>query len=100
MADLNNEEYEQVTLVADDGTEVLYDVISIFPVDDKNYIALFPADSSSEDDDILLCRLVQTGEDDFDLESIDDDDEFERVSDAFDELLDAAEFDEIINEED
>ena len=34
-----------------------------------------------------------------DLENIEDDDEFELVSDAFDELLDAAEYDEIVGED-
>ena len=42
--------------------------------------------------------FIENGEE-IELENIEDDEEFDMVSDAFDELLDAAEFDEMVGEE-
>lgn len=89
---------DQITLTLDDGRELLCDVTAIFPVDDKEYIALLPVDD--DDADIFLYRFIRKGEDDIDLINIDDDDEFEAVSDAFEELLDEADFDAMFDEDD
>ena len=71
--------------------------IGIFPVDGKDYIALLPQ-GDDPDAEIFLYRFEEKDEDDIDLINIEDDDEFEAVSDAFDELLDNAEFDEMFEE--
>jgi len=46
----------------------------------------------------LVYRYTKT-DDGPNLENIEDDDEYEAVADAFDEFLDAAEFDEIVGED-
>lgn len=98
----NNQEEmnDQVTLTLDDGTELLCDIISIFPVEisgeEKTYIALFPTDGS---DEIFLYRFIQKGEEDIELINIEDDDEFEAVSDAFDEMMDEQDFEEMFDDE-
>ena len=97
MTDLYNEECDQITLTLEDGTDLVCDVISVFPVQDKNYIALLPS-NDDPDAEIFLYRFIENGEE-IELENIEDDEEFEMVSDAFDELLDAAEFDEMVGEE-
>jgi len=88
---------DQITLTLEDGSELICDVLAIFPVDDKNYIALLPQ-NDDPDAEIFLYRFEEKNEDDIDLINIEDDDEFEAVSDAFDELLDNAEFDEMFEE--
>ena len=97
MTDLYNEECDQITLTLEDGTDLVCDVISVFPVQDKNYIALLPS-NDDPDAEIFLYRFIENGEE-IELENIEDDEEFEMVSDAFDELLDAAEFEEMVGEE-
>ena len=97
MTDLYNEECDQITLTLEDGTDLVCDVISVFPVQDKDYIALLPS-NDDPDAEIFLYRFIENGEE-IELENIEDDEEFEMVSDAFDELLDAAEFDEMVGEE-
>lgn len=75
---------DQMTLYLDDGSELLCDVISVFDVDGQDYIALLPADADVEGE-IFLYRFKMEG-DDFDnieLENIEDDEEFELVSDVF-----------------
>ncbi len=81
----------------DDGREVDCEVLSIFPVGERQYTALLPLDESIED--IFLYRFIPQGEQDFLLDGIEDDDEYEAVADAFDMLLDDEEFD-ALNEDD
>ncbi len=92
-------EHDTITLSLDDGTELNCIVLDIFTVDDKEYIALQPEEGEEEDDNVFLYRFIQEGDDDPQLLNIDDDDEFEAVADAFEELLDAQEYDEMFDEE-
>ncbi len=96
MSDMD-EIFDQVTLTLDDDSELVCDVIATFPAkvngQEQMYIALLPADATPESE-IFLYRFLENGED-IDLQNIEDDEEFEIVSDAFDELLDEEEFDEI-----
>ncbi len=89
-----------VTLEMDDGKTVDCDVLSIFTVNmkdgPKDYIALI--DSTAGDDGEIWfygCKLNPEDTDDFELIDIEDDDEFEAVCDAFDELLDEEEAEDI-----
>jgi hypothetical protein len=77
-----------VTLEFDDGTEVETEVLGIFEVDGKEYIALVPDDDS---DDVYLYGYDETGDDEFELIDIEDEDEFEKVVKEFDALMDVAE---------
>lgn len=93
-------EHDSITLSLDDGTELNCVVLDIFSVDNKDYIALQPEEGEEEDDNVFLYRYIQEGDGDPELLNIDDDDEFEAVADAFEELLDSMEYDEIFDEED
>lgn len=95
---LYEEPQDQITLTLEDGSELLCDVIAVFPVDGKDYIALLPV-GDDPDAEIFLYRFEQKGEDDINLIDIEDDDEFEAVSDAFDEMLDDADFDEMFEDD-
>lgn len=98
--ELDNNDEAMVTLELDDGSVVECAVLTIFPVDDKDYIALLPIDSEDADDgEVFLYRYVETEDGQPSLDNIQDDDEYEAVADAFDELLDSQEYDEIIGED-
>ncbi len=89
-----------VTLTLDDDTTLECVVINIFQAGDREYIALLPMEGpASEEGEVYLYRYSEDESGQPNLENIEDDDEFELVSDAFDEMLDAAEYDEIVNEE-
>ncbi len=96
---LNNdeEEFDQVTLTLEDGSELVCDVIAIFPCDGRDYIALLPEDDP--DGDFLLYRFIDNGNDNYDLDDIETDEELEAASDAFDELLDSEDFDEMFDDD-
>ena len=92
---------DQITLTLDDDSELLCDVIATFPAKvngkEQMYIALLPTDAAP-DSDIYLYRFTENG-DEIDVQNIEDDEEFDIVADAFDELLDEEEFDNLMDGE-
>ena len=70
-----------VDLELDDGSHVTCAVVTILTVSGKDYIALLPLNEEPA------------------LGYIEDDEEYEAVADAFDEFLDTAEFDELVDDE-
>lgn len=89
-----------VTVNLDDG-DVVCAVVTIFEVEGWDYIALLPLDENGEntDGEVWLYRYSENHDDpneEPELGYIDDDDEFEKVEEAFDEYLDSVEFDEML----
>lgn len=98
--DHNHEfEYDSITLSLDDGTEINCVVLDIFTVNDKDYIALGPDDEDEEEGNVFLYRYIQQEDGEPQLLNIEDDNEFDAVADAFEELLDSQEFDEMFDED-
>ena len=87
----NNEEIEELgdiiyTLTDEDtGEEIDFQLIARATLDDVLYFALIPAEDEDADEYVIL-RVSEDGEDVI-LESIDDDDEFEKVEEYFNDLL-------------
>ena len=97
-ADILDEEDMRVTLTMEDDSEVECQILTIFDVDDKDYIALLPLNESGEpnqDGDVFLYRFFEDEDGEPSLENIEDDDEYEMVADRFDELLDESLFDDM-----
>ena len=94
--DLNKmEEQEEmtVTLTLEDDTELECIVLTIFQAGDRDYIALLPMEGQeAEEGEVFLYRYSETEDGTPNLENIEDDDEYEVVADAFDELLDEEEY--------
>ena len=88
--------YMVIPIEMEDGSEVECEVLAIFPVAGKQYIALIDKDNA--DSDIWLYRFVPVGEEEFNIEDIEDDKEFEKVEDAFNQMVEAAEIDAVIDE--
>lgn len=98
---MENEEREEmtVTLTLDDNTELECVVLTIFEAGGRDYIALLPTEGEDADTgEVYLYRYSET-DGQPELDNIEDDDEYEIVADAFDELLDDEEFDELIGED-
>ncbi len=106
MANKNAYEDEEMTveLELEDGTVVNCAVITILEVEGKDYIVLLPLDENGENEDgeVWFYSYRENPDDpneEPELSFIDDDDEYEKVADAFDEYLDSCEFDELVDEE-
>lgn len=95
------EEEMTVTLTLDDGSTVECVVLTIIEANNGNdYIALLPIEGpEAESGEVFLYRYTEDAEGNPNLENIEDDEEFEIVSDAFDEFLDEQEFDELVEED-
>ena len=97
----NNQEYNTVTLMLDDNTECECAIIRIFPAGDNDYIALLPLEGEAADnDEVYLYSYKVEGDNEPILENIESDEEYELVSEAFDEELDAMEYEDLYEEED
>ena len=95
----STESHNTITLTLDDDSELVCAVLTIFPAGEHKYIALLPLDENGENQDgeVFLYRFFQEEGQQPTLENIEDDDEYEIAADAFDELLDSAEYDEVVD---
>jgi uncharacterized protein YrzB (UPF0473 family) len=66
------EETDYITLEFDDGVEVECEIMGVFDMEGKEYIALIPEDDS---DDVYIYGYKEVGEDEFELIDIEDDEE-------------------------
>lgn len=91
-----NPEQPVITLTMDDDTTVNCAVLTIFPANGREYIALLPLDEEGENEDgeVYLYRYEENENGQPTLDNIEDDEEYEIVADAFDQMLDTAEFEE------
>lgn len=101
---LTGAESEEMTvdLDLDDGSHVTCAVITILTIANQDYIVLLPLNEDGQNDngEVWFYRYFEDENDPNKepvLEYIDDDDEYEAVGEAFDEYLDSAEFDEIMD---
>lgn len=93
-----------VELELDDGSKVTCAVVTILTVAGKDYIALLPLNENGEntEGEVWFYRYSENPKDPNEepvLGYIEDDEEYEAVADAFDEFLDSAEFDELVDDE-
>ncbi|WP_398439413.1 DUF1292 domain-containing protein [Sedimentibacter sp.] len=91
-------EEDIMTITLEDGTEVECAIIAIFPVGEKDYIALLPL-VNEEEGEVYLYGFEEYEDGSFELLTIESDDEYEEVTKAFDEILDEAEMDELLDED-
>ena len=84
----DDEEPEIITLEFEDDTKVDCEVMGIFDFEGKDYIALIPDDGS---DDVYIYGYQEYDDGSFELEDIEDDEQFKKV---------AAEFESIMEEDD
>lgn len=99
-----NDEEMTVTLDLEDGTSVTCSIVTILTVKERDYIVLLPLDAEGENEDgeVWFYRYSENEEnpnEEPELAYIEDDEEYEIVSEAFDEYLDNVEFDELVEAE-
>ena len=73
----------------EEGNKVSFELLDIVSVDDIEYALLLPVDyeEDSEENEVLVMRLKKEGED-FSVEAIEDDDEFNKIAQYIEELED------------
>lgn len=87
------EEKQLIETIDEEGNVVNFELFDIVEFEKKEYALLLPAESNNDNDEVILMRLGKDGED-YLFEAIEDDEEFEKVSQYIEKLAD-----EIIEEE-
>jgi len=80
-----------ITLTSEDGEEFQFEMLDRDEFEDGEYVALVPIASEEElpedvEGELVFMRLVTDGDEEF-LESLEDEDEYNRVADHFTERL-------------
>ncbi len=89
-------EAEIVTLTDEDGVEHEFAIIGSLEFEGNQYLAL--TDAGGEEDEYIILKVVEEDGEEV-LITIDDDDEFDRVADAFDdEMMEEYDLDEKADE--
>ena len=91
-----------VTLTLDNDEELECAVLTIYEVEGQEYNALLPLDEegSNDEGEVFLYRFSEPTPGQPELENIEDDDEYERAADKFDEWLDSQEYEDLDLDED
>lgn len=76
---------DAVELIGDKGAPVTYAVLSEFALGDTMY-AVLQSDKLKRDDDVALYRIGRNDSGEPELETIEDDDEWEDVLEYYDEM--------------
>ncbi|MBC8570991.1 DUF1292 domain-containing protein [Zongyangia hominis] len=81
-----------LTLVDDEGVEHQFEVIDTLELEDDRYIALIPVyddaqDAVEDDGELILLKAEMEGDEEF-LVAIEDEEEFNKVSEIFLDRLD------------
>lgn len=79
------DEQDIITLEFDDDTAVDAEVIGVFDVGDKEYIALAPLDGT---DDVYIYGYKDNDDETFELIEVEDEEEFNAAVSEFDKLMD------------
>lgn len=74
-----------IEIIDDDGTTIKCELYDIVEFDGKQYAVLAEKDSEDEEPELVLMRYTEEVEESY-FETIDDDDEFERVSEYIENL--------------
>lgn len=85
--DHEEEGYETITLTLDDNSEMVCIVLGIFECDENEYIALLP-ENEEDGEDVFIYKYKEIDEDEVELDIIESEEEFEKVSKTFEEIFD------------
>lgn len=74
-----------IEITDDDGTVIKCELYDIIEFEGKQYALLVETDSEDEEPEVVLMRYTEEGEESY-FETIDDDEEFEKVSEYIESL--------------
>lgn len=87
-----DEGHNTITLTLEDDTEVECAILTIYPVNKKDYIALLPLDENGQNQsgEVYLYSFSRTESGDPMLSNIDDDQEYDAAAEAFQAIVENA----------
>lgn len=98
----NNEESPRFLLTDEDGNELEFELIGSGEVDGVLYYAMIPVEEAEDENRDIFEYVILKSETDEDgeetLVTIDDDEEFDRIADFFDDQFSTVDFDALEND--
>lgn len=82
-----SEEENIVTLTDEDGQDHEFEVIDVIKVDDNEYAILRPLENEDDEDEAIILKISLDEDGNEILLDIEDDDEWEKVADAWQETI-------------
>ena len=93
------EQVERFTLTDEEGNEIEFELIGSGEVDGVMYYAMIPAEEAEDENRDTFEYVILKSEVDEDgdesLFTIDDDEEFDRIADFFDDMFSTVDFDDV-----
>ena len=86
----NAPEGEYYTLVDEEGNELEFEVIGTAELNGQIYYAMIPVDDQPDEEGVceyVILKAIEEEDGEISLISVEDDDEFERVEEYFNDLL-------------
>ena len=92
MADEKNipeEEFDSeiYTLTDEDGNDAEFELLAQIEDNGITYLAMAPLDETADEDEYVVLKVEVDENGEESVVSVDDDDEFERIADMFDDLF-------------
>ena len=88
---MTNEEQNFVELCDEEGVVTKCEVYDVIDFEEKTYALLLPIEENSEEEpELILLEYIEEGEEGF-FQNIEDEEEFERVSEYYESLVDEVE---------
>lgn len=83
----HEEGYQTITLTLEDDSEMVCIVLGIFECEGNEYIALLP-ENEEDGEDVFIYKYKEINEEEVELDTIESEEEFEKVSKTFEEIFD------------
>ena len=78
---------EIYTLTDEDGNDAEFELLAELEDNGITYLAMAPLDATAEEDEYVVLKVEVDENGEETVVSVDDDDEFERIADMFDDLF-------------
>ena len=92
--EIENEEDNIITLTDEDGNDIDFEIIADAEIDGNVYFAMVPVGGAEKNEGIIeygLLKLTKDEDGEDIYVTVDDEDEFNKVADFFDDLFDSEE---------
>ncbi|WP_019138402.1 DUF1292 domain-containing protein [Peptoniphilus timonensis] len=83
----HEEGYQTLTLTLEDDSEMVCIVLGIFECEGNEYIALLP-ENEEDGEDVFIYKYKEINEEEVELDTIESEEGFEKVSKTFEEIFD------------
>ena len=81
MSEQNNEALQYVEVLWEDGSVIKCEIYDVIDFEEKTYALLIPMGEDDEDTEVIVMEYIEDDEDNAHFQTIEDEDEFNRVCD-------------------